>query len=68
VTLPNEVPTNTIIVEGVAGFWQIVPYNMPVERGFERRDDAVKRAKELAATRVPAMTVTVLPPPGPFYK
>lgn len=65
-SFPWTVAKDTVVVEGVAGSWRVVPHNLPLEMK-DTRAEAVARANEIATSFSPNWTVVVKAAPGPFY-
>ena len=61
ITLPFEVPKGTVVVEYEDGRWRVISYGRPAEL-FGRRDDALRRARAIAALYSPVWTIVEKPP------
>ena len=64
-TMPWDVPENTVIVAGGPTTWRVMPHNTPQEM-FATRDRAIARANEIAKSHgtVQPWTVRIEPSPG----
>ncbi len=62
-TLPWEVPPDTIVVEQVDGRWHVVPHRRRVEI-FATREEALACARRIAALFMPQWKIVERAAPG----
>ena len=60
ITLPGDVPQGSVVVEYDEGLWRVITYGRPTE-SFRSREEALQRARAIAAIYSPAWVIVETP-------